>query len=313
MRRLATAARSQSGSHKVPEDSGRENGMNSGSPARAPDARTLTRQRPIVPVRPIHCFSTSSIRDGRKTRKLLPRCGVRNRTKPLESTGRVAVEEARVETIPRSSSSISPSLKARTFFPTPPCSRSGGWPKRMMNSSLSCGSTDSLPITETTTLAEISASSPSMEKSSLLKRHFSSFFPECETSWEASSPFHIRQDDDAVLDGSLLQVFRPRLPPHFELGVIACLLGVRLQDQDWRFIGVALFHQSGPLGDSTGVCSPGRKLNALNGLSGPLTPQGIDPQMLLVGEFRQCGKKRLRSRRAHELLQVPYLLLRRSQ
>src|SRR5208283_768086 len=61
------------------------------------------------------------------------------------------------------------------------------------------------------------------------------------------------------------------------------------------------------------VCPPGRKLNALNGLSGRLDSQGIHPKMLFVNKFRQRGKKRLRGRRAQEPLQVSDLLLRRIQ
>src|SRR5262249_10127882 len=67
------------------------------------------------------------------------------------------------------------------------CSRSGGCPKRMTNSSLSRGSTESLPTTETTIFAEISASPLKVEKSSLLNLHLSSLLPECVTSRQASS------------------------------------------------------------------------------------------------------------------------------
>ena len=176
MRRLAFSARSQSDSQDVPgENPAGDSGTNSATPAREPEARTFTRQRPISPS---HFPSTSAIRDGRYTRKLLPRCGVRSNTNPLESTGRLAVAEARARTISRSFSSINPSLKVRTFLPTPPRSCSGGWPKRIRNSSDSWASTVSSPITETTTLAEMSASSLRSEKSSLVNRHFSSLLVE---------------------------------------------------------------------------------------------------------------------------------------
>ena len=148
----------------------------------------MTRQRPIAPAPPAHCFSTSWINGGRKTRKLLRRrpSEVRNSTKSFASVVAAGLS-AIADTLSRSSSSINPSLNDRTGLPAPPAVTSGGWPKRMMNSSLSCVSTVSLPTTATTTLAETSESSLSNEKSSLLNRHFSSPRPEWLTSRDTSS------------------------------------------------------------------------------------------------------------------------------
>ena len=164
--------------------------MNSTSPARAPDVRTLMRQRPIAPPRSVHCFSTSRISGGQGTRKLnrfVP-TDVRNSAKLfLSSKSKFAALSKMADALSRSSRSTNPSLNARTFRPTPPAVLSGGSPKRMMNSSLSCRSTASFPTTETTTLAETRESSLSIEKSSLLNRHFSSLFAECLTSRTASS------------------------------------------------------------------------------------------------------------------------------
>src|SRR6266571_4955280 len=63
IRRLAFAARSQAGC-AVGDPASFANGTNSGSPARAPDARTLTRQRPIEPGCAAHCCSTSRMSAG---------------------------------------------------------------------------------------------------------------------------------------------------------------------------------------------------------------------------------------------------------
>ena len=95
------------------------------------------------------------------------------------------------ETLSRPSSSMSPSLNVRTFLPTPPAVFSGGSPKRTMNSSLSCGSMESFPITDTTALADMSESSFSIEKSSLLNRHFSSLRAEWPISRETISSMSV--------------------------------------------------------------------------------------------------------------------------
>src|SRR5579875_446528 len=122
----ALVARSQSDRKDVPTASGYSNGANSRDEAVAPEARTLTRQRPIAPERLTQSFSTSFISGGRNTLKLLLRCGVRSNTKPLLSADRVRGSEASSDTISRLSNSISPSLKVRTILPTPPVPWSGG-------------------------------------------------------------------------------------------------------------------------------------------------------------------------------------------
>ena len=106
----------------------------------------------------------------------------------------------------RSSSSISPSLNVRTGLPTPPAVNSGGSPKRMMNSSLSCVSTVSLPTTATTTLAETSESSLSNEKSSLLNRHLLLPSPRVADFARDELLVHACQHGDSVVGGVLVQV-----------------------------------------------------------------------------------------------------------
>ena len=97
---------------------------------------------------------------------------------------------------------------------------------------------------------------------------------------------HIGHNHDTVPDGTLCQIFRTNLPPNFELGVVAGLIGVGIQDEYGGGDSICSINQPRPFCDPSDVRSPRRKFDALNDLSCSLNPQDIDPQVHLVG---QCG------------------------
>jgi hypothetical protein len=70
------------------------------------------------------------------------------------------MEAAKLEAESASSNSIRPSLKVRTFFPTPAGSRWSRVPNRIWNSSLVFDSMSLSPMTETTIFADTMASTP---------------------------------------------------------------------------------------------------------------------------------------------------------
>ena len=174
-----------------------------------------------------------------------------------------------VVTRSRSSSSISPSLNDRMILPTPSVPRSGGAPKRMTNSSVSWASTVSLPMTETTILAEIQRIVAQHRKVIVGKATLLLLLGGMEHLARRQFLIHLRENLHLVLDSVLLQIVRPGLPAYFHMRVVAVGVCHRVQDEHGRFV-VVFFRQSRPLGDLPRPRAPMDDLNGLYLLGGTL-------------------------------------------